>query len=723
MGLLAPAFVVGFLAVAIPPVVHLLNRRRHDTLDWAAMQFLRVSERTRKKIFLEQFLLMLLRMGAIALLVLGVASPWVKAPWLNRISPGPGRAIVIIVDGSFSMGYQKDGSSPHDLAKDWAAELVGKLQPGDSVAVLSARRQPVWVVDRLSTDLSLVTGAIRDMPKPRGGINLAASLREATQLLATVGNVRRDIVFLSDGQRHGQADPGTMERLELFAGGIPEGEWPTIRTVNVVPDRPDNPPNWSLSPIQSTRGVAAVGREVRFKTELQFSGADPGKPPRVRFEADGRPIGDQTPPTITTGGRIPLSFVTRFNTPGSHLVSVLIDDDAMPGDNRQDYAIEVLPTIPVLLVDGEGRVGGSRGADFLRDALAPPLDKTPSFLLKMITQSELTADILNRPAGRDTNSAPRALILFNVTSIKPEQSKAIEEFINNGGGVFVTLGSRIDGTHYNLELYRDGRGWLPARLIEPVGDVNDVAKAPRVSAGSLEIPFLETFKSEDPGTLTGSAYFPRYWKVEATGEGSGIPIALLMNRAPLLVEKSIGKGSVILSTVPMDNSWRTNLTDLGDYVRLTHEIVNHLASPHGGDANLESRQPIVFRPRDGERPGPVTVQPPEGPPRRIPVTEWPFTFDDTGDTGVYKLTTDTGKVQYFVVQPDAGESQLRPLTDEDIASLRRLLPTWEMARMPSDLLDASDETDQQLEFWWLVWLLVIVVLAGEVWMTRRIAVA
>ena len=723
MGLLAPAFLFGFLAVAIPPVVHLLNRRRHDTLDWAAMQFLRVSERTRKKIFLEQFLLMLLRMGAIALLVLGVASPWVRSPWLSRISPRPNRAIVIIVDGSFSMGYQKDGVTALDAAKVWSADLIGKLQPGDAVAVLLARRQPVWVVDRLSTDLTLVDGAIRNIPGTRGGMNLAASLREAIQLLSASGFGRRDIVILSDGQRHGHADPGTMERLELLSGAIPEGEWPTIRTVNVVPERPENAPNWSLAPIQSTRGVVAVGREARFKTELQYLGVDPGKAPKVRFEADGRPAGEQTPPAPSGGGRVPVTFSARFSTPGSHLVSVMIEDDAMPGDNRQDYAIEVLPTVPVLMVDGEGRVNGSRGSDFPRDALAPALDKSPSFLLKVITPAEFTPDILNRPAGRDANSAPRVLILFNVASLRPEQSKAVEEFVNNGGGVFVTLGSKADGAHYNQEHYRDGRGWLPARLIEPVGDVNDVAKAPRLAAGSLENPFLETFKSEDPGTLAGSAYFPRSWRLEATGEGAGLPIALLTNRQPWLVEKQTGKGSVILASVAMDNSWRTNLTDLGDYVRLMHEIVSHLAAPRGGDANLEARQPITFRPRDGERPGPVTVQPPEGPARRMPVSEWPFTFDDTGDTGVYKLTTDTGKVQFFVVQPDAGESSLRTMSDDDRAALRRLLPTWETARDPADLQNDLDESSQQLEFWWLVWLLVIVVLAGEVWMTRRIALA
>ena len=85
MGFFAPALLFGLAALAIPPIVHLLNRRRFDVVDWAAMQFLQISERTRKKIFLEQFLLMLLRMGLILLLVIGVASPWVRMPWLAKM--------------------------------------------------------------------------------------------------------------------------------------------------------------------------------------------------------------------------------------------------------------------------------------------------------------------------------------------------------------------------------------------------------------------------------------------------------------------------------------------------------------------------------------------------------------------------------------------------------------------------------------------------------------
>src|SRR5262245_5609491 len=722
MGFLAPALLAGLVALAIPPIVHLLNRRRFDVLDWAAMQFLQVSERTRKKVFLEHFLLMLMRMGLIALLVLGIASPWIRLPWLAKIAPPPNRDMVLILDGSFSMGYTKDGRSAHDAAKDWAADLVRQLQVGDSVAVIHAKQQPTALVGYLSTDLDQVRGAMMDAPKPRGGVNMAAAVREAILLLKASGKGRRDIVILTDGQRHGWADPKSLERWELLAGGTPQGDVPNLWVVNVVPDRGADLPNWSLSPIQSSRAVAAVGREVKFKTELQLSGTAGQKPPdKVRIEVDGRPAGDQRPPTIADKGRIPLSFTQRFSTPGSHLVTVTIDEDAMPGDNRQDYAVEVMPTIPVLVVDGDPRNARSRGADFLRDALAPALDTNPSFLLRIVPASEFSPDLLTRPLGRDVATAPRVVVLMNIPTIRPDQGQAIEAFLTNGGGVLVTLGPRVEASGYNEEHFRDGRGWLPARLIDAIGDESDLEKAPRPVASSLECPALELFKNDEPGSFAHSAYFPRHWKLETRAEAGGVPIALLGNRNPLFVEKGFGKGRVILSAVPLDNGWRTNLTDLGDYVRLVHELMYYLAAAKGGDVNLEAKQPIVFRPSDGELPGPVTVHPPEGPVRRISVKEWPLVYDDTRETGVYKLTTDTGKVQYYVVQPDGGESNLTPCNEEDRLAVARLLKTTQYVLTPADIMSKSVDPETQIEFWWLLLLLVIALLAFEVWMTRRVA--
>ena len=69
----------GSLAALIPIIVHLLRRQKTTPIAWGAMQFLQISERTRRKVFLEEVLLMLIRMGLIALMVIALAAPLVSA--------------------------------------------------------------------------------------------------------------------------------------------------------------------------------------------------------------------------------------------------------------------------------------------------------------------------------------------------------------------------------------------------------------------------------------------------------------------------------------------------------------------------------------------------------------------------------------------------------------------------------------------------------------------
>src|SRR5947209_12295739 len=95
----------GLAAVAIPPIIHLLNRRRYEVIDWGAMQFLQISEVTRRRLLIEELLLMLLRMGLIAVLVLALADPYSDSSPLSA-GQRTNRDVVLVLDGSASMSFK-----------------------------------------------------------------------------------------------------------------------------------------------------------------------------------------------------------------------------------------------------------------------------------------------------------------------------------------------------------------------------------------------------------------------------------------------------------------------------------------------------------------------------------------------------------------------------------------------------------------------------------------
>src|SRR5712691_6988170 len=134
-GFLNMLMLIGLAGLIIPPLIQLLSRRRFDVVDWGAMQFLQISETTRRRLLIEEIVLMLLRMGLIALMVLALASPWAAGSLFEKMGVGGNRDIVLIVDGSASMGFIGGDKTPHDSAKEWALDFVNQLAAQDGVAV------------------------------------------------------------------------------------------------------------------------------------------------------------------------------------------------------------------------------------------------------------------------------------------------------------------------------------------------------------------------------------------------------------------------------------------------------------------------------------------------------------------------------------------------------------------------------------------------------------
>ena len=144
-GFLHPALAWGALLAGVPILIHLLNRQRFRPMAWGAMRFVEAAwRRTRRRMQLENLLLLLLRAGVIALLALALARPF-----LERSSPLAAltesrRDIVVLLDVSASMGHRQGLETPFDRARARAAELFSELRDdrGDRAWLFLAGRTP-----------------------------------------------------------------------------------------------------------------------------------------------------------------------------------------------------------------------------------------------------------------------------------------------------------------------------------------------------------------------------------------------------------------------------------------------------------------------------------------------------------------------------------------------------------------------------------------------------
>src|SRR5258707_8206336 len=80
------ALAAGVGAISIPVIIHLINRKRFKIVPWAAMKFLLAAQKqTRKRMRVEQLLLLVTRMLVIAMLLFAMVSvmPWAERLWAS----------------------------------------------------------------------------------------------------------------------------------------------------------------------------------------------------------------------------------------------------------------------------------------------------------------------------------------------------------------------------------------------------------------------------------------------------------------------------------------------------------------------------------------------------------------------------------------------------------------------------------------------------------------
>jgi hypothetical protein len=764
-GLLNTALLLGLAGLAIPIIIHLLHRRRFEVVDWGAMQFLQISETTRRRLLIEEIILMVLRMGLIGVLVMGLAAPFVVSAFLAKIlHDRPSRDLVLVFDGSASMGLAGQGSPPQERAQAWGRSLLQELSPNDGMAVLLARKQVVALTD-LTHDQAQIREQIDRLPPPNGSADLPEAIREALRILNEKSrSAERDIIVLSDGQKYGWADENTLFRWKLLVSLLQEGSAvpPRLWVINLDAGRPANPPNWTLSPIRTRRPVAHVHEDLQFRTDLVLFGQDSYEPPfAMRLEVDGREMSNRLHvpgKAPLTHGQVPLTFHHRFETPGSHLLSVIVEPDLPPekrppgyqmkdglaADNRRDFAIEVLPPLPVLLVDEPEIPRGKsrRASDFLRDALAPAIDPTPEMQVRVASAKELDAAALGLDLPPGDSRKPRVLILTNVLRLSDGQQTAIREYLDSGGGLLVTLGAQVDEKFYNTLVARPDSGtersnaWLPARLEQIVTAAPGRPHHPLTTG--LTHPALERFRL-DPSAW-GRVEFQRWWKVQPAAQAN--TLARLTGNDPLLVEGPPGAGRVLLCTVPLGEGWETNFFGMPEFPVLIHEIVNYLAGVRGGDYgvrspeyNLHPGQPLRFR-LEGESWNALTLERPQeeplplvfdGPRRpgahRAQLMQTPtsnvVSFSGTEAVGVYRLRTEDKKLYCYTGQSDLEESDLAPCTPEDWQKVQELIPMTYLTDQDARNSPLATELHTE-ELWWWLMLGVIGLLCAEVWMTRRV---
>src|SRR5262245_57524458 len=107
MSVLSPLFFVALATIAIPVIVHLVQRERKHVVNFPSLMFVqRIPYQSVRRRRIRHWYLLLMRAAAMALIIFAFARPFFRQGAVAAMAASGGsREIVVMLDQSASMGY------------------------------------------------------------------------------------------------------------------------------------------------------------------------------------------------------------------------------------------------------------------------------------------------------------------------------------------------------------------------------------------------------------------------------------------------------------------------------------------------------------------------------------------------------------------------------------------------------------------------------------------
>jgi hypothetical protein len=670
----------GLAAASVPILIHLLNRRKFREISWAAMRFLLAAIRkNQRRIRIEQWLLLAVRTLIILLVVSAMAKPFLESMGVVVV----GRRVhrVLVLDASLSMGYTAGGTSRFDQAKALAAELVKGSRRGDAVSVILMGRPPRVVIGAPSNNLKEVEKEIGDLAITHEGTDLTATFEAVNRVLDASSIDQKEVVFLTDLQATSWRPPvDTAAGLKRALARVVAREPHSI----LIDLGERGGENRAVTDLRLDVPVVTVNTNVLLKGVVRNFGGSKVNGVRARLTIDGR-LGPASPPEdLAAGDELPVVFRQEFSSPGDHRLELVLDDDALPLDNRRWLIVPVRESLNVLLIDGHFKPEPYQAeTDYLAQALSPS-ETSPgqpgAIRVEVASESQLSHREL---APYD------AIVLCNVAQFSQPEVTALEDYLKQGGGVVIFGGDQVVADNYNRLLYQDGQGLLPASIGASVGDAAKKQGALHFDPRRYLHPLISEFQGEaDPVTAGLTRALTWQYHKLAIPKGSKAEVAIAFeNGDPAVIEAPRHRGTVILVATSADTGW-TTWPIHKSYPPVMQQIVLRASAGKQMERNIRVGQPFDQSFPETAAAAAATVVTPKGQAVDTKLKAAggvsQFHFEQTELAGAYqvRIGPPLGVESSFAANTDPAESDLAKL---DEAVLGDLLPGWKFIYVhPSD---------------------------------------
>ena len=760
-------FFAGLASIAVPILIHILNKRRYKRVDWGAMEFLRRAQHVqRRRIRLEELLLLALRCLALILFGLALARPFFTGA-VGQLVGGSSFERVIIIDDSMSMGAGGSLTAPVARARD----LVGDWLE-DSAAGGSGDRFTVFTTTKPSEPLLVAAPVV-------GGV--AGEILEQVNALDASDRPGDLLGALREVQKHlGKGSGDDVNRVVYLLGDLRQRDWSGdnpgdnamhadvsgwMRKISdlssgffVMDLADDNENNIALEAVAVKDKALVGGVPTEFEVSVRNFGKNEARDIGVRLSAGTAAPLSAAIEKLGPGESQVVPFPWTFPRPdidpgpgdeersGEAVVppvsmSAEIDtgdnssNDVLSADNSRFFSAQLVSGIQTLVVDGDtAGTGGYSESYFLAKALAPPGQSRSGVTVTVADESDLASLDLGEFS---------VIVLCNVFSMPEDRVTALEGWTRQGGGLVFALGDQVDTAAYNELFYKNGEGLIPVQLGEMTGDDTE-DKWEHMETVDINHPVLRFF-SDGPNALRDQVKVFRWWQLQvpekaSEAEEGKAPVRVVArftgaDNTPAFVEAAYGEGRVFVTATPLDADWSDWPLDVS-YLVFAQELVRHMAMGHSDAGNRMVGEPMVETVDLADFSNECTMTGPTGDVRSVQArpasaeegstdTRWRVEYDDTSKAGFYRLTLQKAgsagvEQRLFAVNRDPAESNLKRVNIPQLNDELREMSV-ELVRSAKPLAELGVNLEKS-NLWRVALYALLALLCVELWLGWRIGV-
>lgn len=515
------AAVIGGL---LPLFLHLMQKRRALPIPFPTLRFLKSAQKAASRsIRIEHLLLWLLRTLIMVIFGMAFAMPVLRSGGGGGLLGRAPRDVAIVIDMSYSMGYQTGRETIFEQVLDMAGDIIRGLGENDRFCIYLASEAPRALVAEPIGDRDVGLAQLQNLRPDYGSSRLEPAIAAARSALQqSAGRRLQEIHVLTDNQAlawrratatdadngNGAPDVDTRDQNVTFfvtLAGVPSPE-------NITPTR-----------IELMPSVLFQGSGARLTAELAHTGTP--RDTTVSFFINNE---EQARRSVTVGTTEAqqIVFAVPALDPGVHSGRIEVPRDNLAIDDAFHFMIRVRDQMPTLIA------GGEQDTFFLRAALRAAAGGDAAFT--RVEPGELAGQRFSDYAS---------VFLCNALPLPGNVIMELERFVQRGGLLVIFPGNRA--------ALGDYQAWrsLPG-IPQEIRDLPRTESRQTLVWNLPQHPILQAIgDATTPPTIAVQRSL--IWDQLASGSEA---IVTLSSGLPMMLERPYGEGRVLLFSVSADRS-------------------------------------------------------------------------------------------------------------------------------------------------------------------------